>query len=197
MAAGLIIMFCTQNMLNSSNIPSCKPVACISVPCVGIIHNTSSPPISLPIESTKNTLRTQRKILINYGQGCCERSQPLNCRTGLEFGFDECKSYNLSALDQAFKERYQEILTQKRGGGYWLWKPYIIFKTMMESEENDFIFYADSGSFWVNYFTDVLEWSKDHEIIPFKNDLSYECLERNFTKRDTYVILNADNRTFN
>jgi len=66
---------------------------------------------------------------------------------------------------------------------------------MLEAKENDFIFYADSGSFWVNKPDPVIEWSNEHEIVVFKNDLSYECLEQNFTKMDAYILLNATNRT--
>ena len=29
-----------------------------------------------------------------------------------------------------FRGKNREILEEKRGGGYWLWKPYIIWKTL-------------------------------------------------------------------
>lgn len=45
-----------------------------------------------------------------------------------------------------------------RGGGYWLWKPYIIYKTLKEAKDGDIIVYADAGCSvfasdeWEKYF---------------------------------------------
>ena len=40
----------------------------------------------------------------------------------------------------------------KRGGGYWVWKPYIIYKKLKEMEDNDILVYIDSGC-TLNIFT--------------------------------------------
>jgi len=45
-----------------------------------------------------------------------------------------------------------------RGGGYWLWKPYIIYRTLKEAKEGDIVVYADAGCSvfdsdeWEKYF---------------------------------------------
>ena len=47
----------------------------------------------------------------------------------------------------------------KRGGGYWIWKPYIIWKTLQDVEDGDFVCYIDSaclinkGKEWDMYFS--------------------------------------------
>lgn len=47
----------------------------------------------------------------------------------------------------------------KRGGGYWIWKPYIIWKTLQDVEDGDFVCYIDSaclinkGTEWDMYFS--------------------------------------------
>ncbi len=48
-------------------------------------------------------------------------------------------------LDPAFVDRHHAILDSQRGGGYWLWKPYII-ATMLASTSAEFVVYCDSGS---------------------------------------------------
>ena len=33
-------------------------------------------------------------------------------------------------INEDFNEKYKSILCNTRGGGYWLWKPYIIYETL-------------------------------------------------------------------
>jgi len=37
------------------------------------------------------------------------------------------------------------ILSNRRGFGYWIWKSYLIMKTMEKMEENDVLLYLDAG----------------------------------------------------
>jgi hypothetical protein len=37
---------------------------------------------------------------------------------------------NKEEIDNDFKTKYNNILSLNRGGGYWLWKPYIINETL-------------------------------------------------------------------
>lgn len=41
---------------------------------------------------------------------------------------------------------FKKVFTSKRGGGYWLWKPYIIYKNLRLLKDNDILIYSDSGS---------------------------------------------------
>ena len=53
------------------------------------------------------------------------------------------------------------LMQYARGGGYWAWKPYIIWKTLQEYDEGDIICYLDSGckvhvdTEWDRYFSDM------------------------------------------
>lgn len=38
-----------------------------------------------------------------------------------------------------------KILRQQRGGGYWLWKPYLVHRVLTEMDEGDLLVYADAG----------------------------------------------------
>ena len=46
---------------------------------------------------------------------------------------------------------FQNVFKQRRGGGYWIWKPYIIYSTLKALNNNDILVYTDSGSYIPNY----------------------------------------------
>jgi len=40
---------------------------------------------------------------------------------------------------------FHKVFNEKRGGGYWLWKPYIIHKTLNNMNNGDILVYCDAG----------------------------------------------------
>ena len=61
--------------------------------------------------------------------------------------FDEINLYTVNDLinDVSFwKQHSNFILNNKRGFGYWIWKPYLIKKTMERLNDGDIILYLDS-----------------------------------------------------
>lgn len=60
--------------------------------------------------------------------------------------FDSITIYRPNDIDIKFKNKYQEILNLKKGGGYYIWKPQVIIQKMKEINENDIIVYLDAGS---------------------------------------------------
>ena len=61
--------------------------------------------------------------------------------------FDKITSYGPEDLDEEFKEKFKEILALPRGGGYWIWKPYIINKHMQMIKDDDILIYLDAGCY--------------------------------------------------
>lgn len=59
--------------------------------------------------------------------------------------FDTITIINQDELlqDPEFAKHIPFIIQNRRGFGYWIWKPYVILKKMQEIEEGDMIFYAD------------------------------------------------------
>jgi len=78
--------------------------------------------------------------------------------------------FNKNEIDQDFFEKNKHILTLPRGGGYWLWKPYIIQKTLMKLKDGDILLYLDSKYFFTEPFG---PWIESHlntqEICVFRN----------------------------
>jgi hypothetical protein len=83
-----------------------------------------------------------------------------------------------------------------RGYGYWLWKPYLIMKTMEQMNDNDILIYLDAGS-------EIVNNEKTHEqIMSFvnkcnENDILYTLTghdEKTYTKMDLieYMKMNND-----
>lgn len=60
-------------------------------------------------------------------------------------GFNSFYSFDASDFQEDFKIRNAETLSLSRGGGYWLWKPYIILMATRKYSEGDLLFYLDSG----------------------------------------------------
>lgn len=90
------------------------------------------------------------KILINYADKQYEPARKWNTLTGRYIaGFDKVYEYTPNDIDQSFAKLHHDILSQKRGNGLWLWKPYFVNKVLSNCSDGDIIFYCDSGSFFI------------------------------------------------
>mgnify|MGYP001244360140 CR=1 FL=1 len=69
------------------------------------------------------------KILINYADKQYEPARKWNTLTGRYIArFDKVYEYTPNDIDQSFAKLHHDILSQKRGNGLWLWKPYFVNK---------------------------------------------------------------------
>jgi hypothetical protein len=94
-----------------------------------------------------------------------------------------------SDLDIDFVSKYSNILSQKRGYGYCLWKPYIILNELSKIKEDEILVYIDATDHPEKLFFDV--------ILEHFESNNYLFLNRGFnhgqwTKRDTFVLMNCD-----
>ena len=93
-------------------------------------------------------------------------------------------SYEKSDIDINFYSKHKKILDQNKGGGWWLWKPYFIKKTLEKINYGDYLFYQDSGSVLINkldYIIDSLN-IKSNDILTF----SLPLIEKQWT--NSYVL---------
>ena len=118
-------------------------------------------------------------------------SQKHGCVSALKNGFDDAISYNSSDIDLTFKHEYNHILNLERGAGYWLWKPYIILKTLNKLNSGDYLFYCDSGANLIENISYLIEDLKKsgQDLMPF--DLQ-QSPEKKFTKRDVFLYNECD-----
>ena len=84
--------------------------------------------------------------LITYGDEVFKNSKKRLFNEARRTGwFDTLTVYGPSNIDDRFKEKFKDILKNKKGGGFWIWKPYFIKKRLSEINENDILIYMDAG----------------------------------------------------
>lgn len=108
---------------------------------------------------------------VNYASGRFLKYQKRNNRFIRIFAMPQVIfSYTKDKLiaDHAdFYDKNSQILTQSRGDGYWLWKPYIIRDALSRIPEGAYLIYYDSGEgiryrVWSQGRT-YIEWMKKYE----------------------------------
>lgn len=122
-------------------------------------------------------------VLVNCSDENFIKQRMLNNRTAKLFGgFDEIHSFSTDEIDPTFKAEHEKILSQKRGAGYWLWKPYFVNKVYQQLNEGDYLFYCDAGALFVGnikYFVNALE-EIGQSVLPFELPLiEYEWTAEN------------------
>ena len=83
----------------------------------------------------------------------------------------------------------------KRGGGYWIWKPYFILKTLKEIVKyNDYLIYSDSGSIYIDSVYYLLSVMIRDKIDIMSFHLPHQ--QKYWTKRDAFLLMNCDTQKY-
>ncbi len=108
-----------------------------------------------------------QKILINYGDDKYSKAKAINTFTGRKIGkFDKIFSYSSHDIDKSFREKHRDIFKEKRGDGLWLWKSYLICKTIDNCDNGDIIFSCDSGAFFIRDPQHIYSYlTSDHPLL--------------------------------
>ena len=85
--------------------------------------------------------------------------------------FDEVILYTPDDLSDEIKAH--PLMQYRRGGGYWLWKPWLIHKTLCEHEPGDIVVYADAGS----TLRKSPEWKRLFELMENYDTLCFQYAE--------------------
>jgi hypothetical protein len=134
-------------------------------------------------------------ILINYAHLNYYSSREENTSTGLKVGgFDRVIEYGVEDINEDYRVKFANILNQRRGAGYWMWKPYIIHKTLQRMTTEDVLFYCDSGASFVNDVEPYTNTCKQDRkgIILFRGG----HINKIYTKRDCFVYMGCDDEKY-
>lgn len=141
-------------------------------------------------------------VLISYADGdpVFYKNQNSLSMSAADKGFNRIYKYTRRDIDDSFYPKNKAILDQKRGAGYWLWKPYFILKTMKELPDDAVIIYADSGLIFRKPIDIILKRMENHDILvlshgrstPLRKHLKKEAYQA-FGFPLTESILNAEN----
>ena len=120
------------------------------------------------------------------------RNQNFLHSTAINKGITGSIQYGKQDLDATFYQNNKTILDKPRGAGYWLWKPYIILKTLNMIAENDILIYLDSGCCIKKDLRPLLQDLETHDMLVKHLEL------RNgpWTKRDLMILENVDTPAF-
>ncbi len=132
-----------------------------------------------------------KKYYINYSDDNFKTQQEFALKMAKKKGcFDYTQGFGPSDIDVIFLENNKNILKQPRGGGYWLWKPYIINKMLNTLKEDDYLFYSDSGAFFLKSVDIlILELEKYNQDI-----MCFETIhiESHWTKKELFLAMGCD-----
>lgn len=104
--------------------------------------------------------------------------------------FDGIFSYDREYLiaTEFYKEN-KKILEEKRGSGYWIWKPYLLLDSMNKIKNGDVLFYLDCGDDFNTSLYDFLKnYHIENDIILTNGGYTNKC----WTKRDAFILMDCD-----
>lgn len=136
------------------------------------------------------------RILLNYADGKFLESQFRNSQSGLAAGFNVVHQMGRSEIDSDFAERHSGILSQRRGVGYWLWKPYFINKILTGMGSDDILFYADSGSVFVKRMEPIFNEIASDPVGVIGFRLAGGHTEKRYTKRDVFLHMDTNTHQY-
>jgi hypothetical protein len=115
--------------------------------------------------------------------------------------FNGYANFSLKDIDQDFYEKNKHILDQRRGVGYWLWKPYFIKKVYDLLDDGDYLFYIDSGTSIVKPLDALYELcDKNNGTLLFENrdgnPHKQIWLNDQWTKGDCFTKMYCDNARY-
>ena len=107
--------------------------------------------------------------------------------------------FNKEDVDIDFAETHKSILSQSRGGGYWLWKPYVIKTLLNKVNDDDIVFYLDSKYYFTEDFTNLYsEYITNNDLLVWKNKPNEPVwYMKNFCKMDVILKYDMYDKVFN
>ena len=137
--------------------------------------------------------RGTKLYYVTYAHNCCQHAIARATDRARAFGFDDVRALNETALSKEFKHRHADILRQHRGAGYWLWKPYIILKTLIKDMQwKDYICYVDAGSELIRDPGPLIAFAQHQPYGVWVPHTPGGHLEVQYNKRDTLAGMDMD-----
>lgn len=129
--------------------------------------------------------------LITYAAGeVYEANAKVLAESALNNCIDIVYMYKPAHLEEDFVQKNKKILDAKRGAGYWLWKPYLIKKTLDVIPEGSIVMYLDSGFKIIEPLDSFINNLVKADIVLVDN---YHFTNKEYVKRDLLKLMNMDN----
>lgn len=133
--------------------------------------------------------------LITYANNRCSAGKARLLGEAHAVGwFDTITGYGPENLDSDFINRFHNILNVERGGGYWIWKPWIIKKHLDKINNGDILIYLDAGC-----SINPNGKKRFDEYIQMLNESGVGCIsfqtehiEKKFTTKEIFEYFNVE-----
>ncbi len=126
--------------------------------------------------------------LVTYATPIFYRSAIRLARSVRGRGVDAFRLYTPKDLPESFRRERRDLLRQRRGGGYWVWKPFILLHALREAAPGDIVIYLDAGVSVVDDLAPLAELGARRKVALFWSGYITRC----WTKRDAFILLGAD-----
>jgi hypothetical protein len=134
--------------------------------------------------------------LVNFADKRFKSKQKWNSFSAKCFGgIDKVLEYNPNDIEPEILQKNKESVKYKnKGFGNYFWKPYIIKKALSKVNDGEYLFYADSGSFFIKNIKPLIHHLKNNnkKILCF----SLPLIEKQWTKRDAFILMDCDEERY-
>lgn len=107
--------------------------------------------------------------------------------------FDDIKVYGTEIIDNDFYARFQTLLNYPKGGGYYIWKPYLIKKILDNLPDGDILIYCDAGSMINIAAKECMDEYINVLVKSATGSIAFELphLEIEYTKKEVFDYFNT------
>ena len=135
-----------------------------------------------------------KKVLCSFGDKRYSKSLDLLEKSAKEVGNVQhfVRYMKEDLMTERFWIRNSFILNRPRGAGYWIWKPYIILKTMENLDYGDIVMYSDAAVEVIEDLTPLFDMCPKVNNGKLFFRLAGHHKNRTWTKRDTFVLMGLD-----
>ena len=157
---------------------------------IHIMNKLSNKKKNIDIEGNQD--KDYKIVTISYGDAKYSKQLEYNGKSAFEIAkADEFYGYTPDDIDKDFKKKNEYILSKGRGNGYWLWKPYFLYRTLTEKlNYGDYLIYSDAAIIYVDLAQKLVDFLNERNVDMYLHRLPH--LEKQYTKRDAFILLGVD-----
>lgn len=109
-------------------------------------------------------------------------------------GLDDFYLLGRDSLPRRFKRRHRLILSEPKGDGCWLWKPWAIVRLLERLNDGDVLLWVDAGAHFAGGIEPLISTMDSQGLDVWI--MGHAFRESDFTKRDAFILLEADREPY-